>query len=95
MAHVIFSYISILTPSSTMVIVCTTYFNIIELCTVAIGAIYVFHIVLNLTENYGAGEDQQQFTRQTRPLVREGVPHQQTRNCLTVIKIWYWAPDGC
>jgi hypothetical protein len=25
---------------------------------------------------------------QTRPLVREGIPNQQTRNCLTVIKIW-------
>jgi hypothetical protein len=25
--------------------------------------------------------------RQTRPLVREGAPHQQTHNCLTVIKI--------
>jgi hypothetical protein len=22
-------------------------------------------------------------------------PHQQTRNCLTVIKIWSWALDGC
>jgi hypothetical protein len=35
------------------------------------------------------------FKRQTRPLVREGVPHQHTRNCLTVIKIWLQAPDGC
>jgi hypothetical protein len=26
--------------------------------------------------------------RQTRPLVRESVPHQQTRNCPPVIKIW-------
>jgi hypothetical protein len=25
--------------------------------------------------------------QQTRPLVRESAPHQQTRNCLTVIKI--------
>jgi hypothetical protein len=33
--------------------------------------------------------------RQTRPLVREGAPHQQTRSCLTVIKIWSYAPDGC
>jgi hypothetical protein len=33
--------------------------------------------------------------RQTRPLVRESVPHQQTNNCLTVIKIWSEAPDGC
>jgi hypothetical protein len=32
---------------------------------------------------------------QTRPLVREGAPHQQNRNCLTVIKIWSYAPDGC
>jgi hypothetical protein len=26
--------------------------------------------------------------RQTRPLVREGASHQQTRNCVVVIKIW-------
>jgi hypothetical protein len=26
--------------------------------------------------------------RQTCPLVRESAPHQQTRNCMTVIKIW-------
>jgi hypothetical protein len=26
--------------------------------------------------------------RQTRPLVRESAPYRQTRNCLTVIKIW-------
>jgi hypothetical protein len=26
--------------------------------------------------------------RQTRPLIRESAPHQQTRNCPTVIKIW-------
>jgi hypothetical protein len=26
--------------------------------------------------------------RQTRPLVREGAPHRQTGNCLTVAKIW-------
>jgi hypothetical protein len=26
--------------------------------------------------------------RQARPLVRESAPHQQTRNYLTVIKIW-------
>jgi hypothetical protein len=32
---------------------------------------------------------------QTRPLVREGAPYQQTRNRLTVMKIWSKAPDGC
>jgi hypothetical protein len=37
-----------------------------------------------------AGKDQ----RQTRPLVREGVPEKQDRNCQTVINIWSWAPDG-
>jgi hypothetical protein len=26
--------------------------------------------------------------RQTRPLVREGAPNQETRNCQTIIKIW-------
>jgi hypothetical protein len=33
--------------------------------------------------------------RQTGPLVRESAPHQQTRNCLTVINIWSQAPYGC
>jgi hypothetical protein len=33
--------------------------------------------------------------RQTSPLVRDSAPHQQTRKCLTVIKIWSWVPDGC
>jgi hypothetical protein len=33
--------------------------------------------------------------RQTRPLVREGALHRRTCNCLTVIKICFWAPDGC
>jgi hypothetical protein len=33
--------------------------------------------------------------RQTRPLVRENAQHQQTRNILTIIKIWSRAPDGC
>jgi hypothetical protein len=33
--------------------------------------------------------------RQTHPLDRECGPHQQIRNCLTAIKIWSWAPDGC
>jgi hypothetical protein len=32
--------------------------------------------------------------QQTCPLVTVSAPHQQTRNCLTVIKIWSWAPDG-
>jgi hypothetical protein len=32
---------------------------------------------------------------QTRPLVRESAPYQQACNCLTVIKIWSYAPDGC
>jgi hypothetical protein len=33
--------------------------------------------------------------RQTLPLIRESAPHQQACNCLTVIKIWSWAPEGC
>jgi hypothetical protein len=32
---------------------------------------------------------------QTCPLVREVAPHQQILSCLTVIKMWSWAPDGC
>jgi hypothetical protein len=32
--------------------------------------------------------------RQTHPLVRKGAQHQQNSNCLTVTKIWSWAPDG-
>jgi hypothetical protein len=31
---------------------------------------------------------------QIRPLVREGAPRRQNYNCLTVTKIWSWAPDG-
>jgi hypothetical protein len=30
----------------------------------------------------------------TRPLVREGAPQKQDRNCQTVITIWSCAPDG-
>jgi hypothetical protein len=33
--------------------------------------------------------------RQTRPLVRNSAPHQQTRNYLIEIKIWSEAPGGC
>jgi hypothetical protein len=33
--------------------------------------------------------------RQVRHLVREGAPHQQAHNCLTVIKIWSRAPSWC
>jgi hypothetical protein len=32
------------------------------------------------------GEDSSNCKRQTRPLVREGAPYQQTRKCLTVLK---------
>jgi hypothetical protein len=32
--------------------------------------------------------------RQTRPLVREGAPQVQDRNCQTVTKIWPGAIDG-
>jgi hypothetical protein len=35
------------------------------------------------------------YKRQTRPLVREDAPHQQTRNCLRAIKSWSRASDGC
>jgi hypothetical protein len=41
-----------------------------------------------------AGKDQQHIKRQTRPLVREGAPQEQDRNCHKVINIWSWAPDG-
>jgi hypothetical protein len=34
------------------------------------------------------------YKRQTRPLVREGTPQKQDRNCQIVIYIWSWAPDG-
>jgi hypothetical protein len=44
-------------------------------------------------ENDCSNEVQRQL--QTRPLVREGATHQQTHNCLTVIKLWSWVPDGC
>jgi hypothetical protein len=34
------------------------------------------------------------FKRQTRPLIREGTPEKQDRNCQRVINIWSWTPDG-
>jgi hypothetical protein len=34
------------------------------------------------------------YKRQTRPLIREGVPQKQYRNCQRVINISSWAPDG-
>jgi hypothetical protein len=35
------------------------------------------------------------YKRQTRPLVRGRAPHQQTRNHLTVMRIYSKAPDAC
>jgi hypothetical protein len=35
-----------------------------------------------------AGEDQQNKKIQIRPLVREGAPEKQDRNCQRVINIW-------
>jgi hypothetical protein len=35
------------------------------------------------------------YKQLTRPVIREGAPHQQTYTCLTIIQIWSWAPDGC
>jgi hypothetical protein len=40
------------------------------------------------------GEGQQHIQKQTRPLVREGAPQKQDRNCQRVINIWSWARDG-
>jgi hypothetical protein len=34
------------------------------------------------------------YKRQTCPLVREGAPQKQDRNCQTIINIWSWVPDG-
>jgi hypothetical protein len=34
------------------------------------------------------------YKKQTRPLVREGAPQKQDRNCQRIIYIWSWAPDG-
>jgi hypothetical protein len=34
------------------------------------------------------------YKRQTRPLVREGAPQKQDRNCQTVINIWSWSPSN-
>jgi hypothetical protein len=33
------------------------------------------------------------YTKDTRPLVREGAPQKQDRKCQTVKNIWSWAPD--
>jgi hypothetical protein len=34
------------------------------------------------------------YKRKTCPLVREGAPHRWNGNCLTVTKMWSWAPEG-
>jgi hypothetical protein len=34
------------------------------------------------------------YTKDTRPLVTEGPPEKQDRNCQTVINIWSCFPDG-
>jgi hypothetical protein len=34
------------------------------------------------------------YIKDTRPLVREGAPQKQDRNCQIVIDIWSWAPHG-
>jgi hypothetical protein len=41
-----------------------------------------------------ADEGQQHIKRQTRPLIREGAPGKQNRNCQSVINIWSRVPDG-
>jgi hypothetical protein len=33
--------------------------------------------------------------QQTGSVFREGASHQHTRNCLSVMKAWSWASDGC
>jgi hypothetical protein len=40
------------------------------------------------TRTRGLARASSNCKQQTRPLVRESAPHQQTRNCLRVIKIW-------
>jgi hypothetical protein len=45
-------------------------------------------LLLLLLEQYDSDK------RQTRPLVREGAPKRQGRDCQTVINIWSWAPEG-
>jgi hypothetical protein len=34
------------------------------------------------------------YKKQTRPLVREGPPQKQYRNCQRIINIWSWGPNG-
>jgi hypothetical protein len=41
---------------------------------------------MTCTSDYDRGK------QQTRPLVRDGVTHPQTRNCLTLTKIWGLTP---
>jgi hypothetical protein len=42
-----------------------------------------------------ATETRSNRKRQTRPLIKESAPRDQTLNYLIVIKIWSQAPDGC
>jgi hypothetical protein len=44
-------------------------------------------LMLSATRIYLEDYYVEQFKRQTRPLIRESAPYQQTCNCLTVMKI--------
>jgi hypothetical protein len=44
-------------------------------------------------ENDCTGEDQQQLYDSPVLSSERGVGHQRTRKCLTVTKIWCWAPN--
>jgi hypothetical protein len=61
--------------------------------------VVVTRIVLKLMKQNGCiymtcTTDYDRDKWQTHPLVREGAPHRQNRNCLTVTQIWFWVPEG-
>jgi hypothetical protein len=47
------------------------------------------------SENDCAGKAQQQLQTTDPSSGQRGASHQQTLNCLLVIKILSWDPDGC
>jgi hypothetical protein len=48
----------------------------------------------SVQRSYSEDERDSKSKRHTHPFVRDSAPHQQTRNCLTVTKIWSWATNG-
>jgi hypothetical protein len=63
--------------------------NCVLPCIIHLNCEYYVHI-----DNLLITADCDSDKWQTRPLVRDGATRKQNRICLTITKIWSWAPDG-